>query len=45
MHLAVMAAICGATDVQPGSIVQAVIRGGTDMMRIRVNHLSHKKSD
>lgn len=31
MHLAVMAAICGATDVQPGSIVQAVIRGGTDM--------------
>ena len=31
MHLAVMAAICGATDMQPGSIVQAVIRGGTDM--------------
>lgn len=31
MHLAVMAAICGATDVHPGSIVQAVIRGGTDM--------------
>ena len=31
MHLAVMAAICGATDVQPGSIVQSVIRGGTDM--------------
>lgn len=31
MHLAVMAAICGATDVQPGSILQAVIRGGTDM--------------
>ena len=31
MHLAVMAAICGTTDMQPGSIVQAVIRGGTDM--------------
>ena len=31
MHLAVMAAICGATDMQPGSIVQAVIRGGTDL--------------
>lgn len=31
MHLAVMAAICGATDMQPGSIVQAVIREGTDM--------------
>lgn len=31
MHLAVMAAICGATDVQPSSIIQAVIRGGTDM--------------
>lgn len=31
MHLAVMATICGATDVQPGSIVQAVIREGTDM--------------
>ena len=31
MHLAVMSAICGTTDMQPGSIVQAVIRGGTDM--------------
>lgn len=31
MHLAVMAAICGTTDMQPGSIVQAVIRGGTNM--------------
>lgn len=31
MHLAVMAAICGTTDMQPGSIVQAVIRGGADM--------------
>lgn len=31
MHLAVMEAICGTTDMQPGSIVQAVIRGGTDM--------------
>ena len=31
MHLAVMAAICRTTDMQPGSIVQAVIRGGTDM--------------
>lgn len=31
MHLAVMAAICGTTDMQPGSIVQAVIRGGTAM--------------
>ena len=31
MHLAVMAAICGTTDMQPGSIVQAVIRGDTDL--------------
>ena len=31
MHLAVIAVICGTTDVQPGSILQAVIRGGTDM--------------
>ena len=31
LHLAVMAAICGTTDMQPNSIVQAVIRGGTDM--------------
>lgn len=31
MHLTVMAAICGANDAQPNSIVKAVIRGGTDM--------------
>ncbi len=31
MHLAVMAAICGTDDIQPGSIVKAVIDGGTDM--------------
>lgn len=31
MHLTAMAAICGANDAQPESIVQAVIRGGTDM--------------
>lgn len=31
MHLAVMAAICGTSDTQPGSIIKAVISGGTDM--------------
>ena len=31
MHLAVMAAICGTDDIQPGSIVKAVIDSGTDM--------------
>ena len=31
MHLTVMAAICGANNAQPNSIVKAVIAGGTDM--------------
>lgn len=31
MHLAVMAAICGISDTQPGSIIKAVISGGIDM--------------
>lgn len=31
MHLTVMAAICGACNTQPNSIVKAVISGGTDM--------------
>lgn len=31
LHLAVMAAICGAADTQPNSIVRAVIHGGLDM--------------
>lgn len=31
MHLTVMAAICGADNAQPNSIVKAVIAGGTDM--------------
>lgn len=31
MHLAVMAAICGAGDSQPNSIVNAVMSAGTDM--------------
>ncbi len=31
MHLAVMAAVCGTDDIQPGSIVKAVIDSGTDM--------------
>lgn len=31
MHLTVMAAICGADNAQPNSIVKAVISGGTEM--------------
>lgn len=31
MHLAVMAAICGISDTQPGNIIKAVISGGIDM--------------
>ena len=31
MHLTVMAAICGADNAQPNSIMKAVIAGGTDM--------------
>lgn len=31
VHLAVMAALCGSKDTQPGSIIRSVIRAGLDM--------------
>lgn len=31
LHLAVMAAICGCQDAQPGSIIRAVLNAGLDM--------------
>lgn len=31
LHLAVMAAICGTDDIQPNSIIRAVISGGTNV--------------